>query len=81
MYSYIAEAGQVGVCWGMKGSNLMQPPDVVRLLKHNCIKMVRLYDADAGALRALANTGIKVGVSLPNGNLVDAGSMSYARQW
>ncbi|XP_047077874.1 glucan endo-1,3-beta-glucosidase 13-like [Lolium rigidum] len=77
-----SEAGAVGVCYGMVGSNLMQPPAVVQLLKNNGITMVRLYDADAGALGALANTGIKVGVSLPNQNLADAaGGMSYALQW
>lgn len=76
-----SEAGEAGVCWGMKGNDLMQPPDVVRLLQDNHIGMVRLYDADAGALRALAKTRIKVGVSLPNVNLGDAGSKLYAQRW
>lgn len=76
-----SEAGDVGVCYGMMDSNLIKPPAVVQLLKNNDIRMVRLYDANAEALLALANTGIKVGVSLPNGNLGDAGSMSYALQW
>jgi len=76
------EAGDVGVCYGMQGSDLMQPLDVVKLLKNNRIGMVRLYDANARALNALAKSGIKVGVSLPNENLADAaGDPSYARQW
>jgi len=70
------------VCYGMMGNNLMQPADVVKLLKSNGITMVRLYDANAEALRALANTGIKVGISLPNPNLADAaGGMPYALDW
>ncbi|KAM0924500.1 hypothetical protein ACQ4PT_004837 [Festuca glaucescens] len=77
-----SEAGEVGVCYGMMARNLIKPPAVVELLKRNGIKVVTLYDADPGALSALANTGIKVGVSLPNQYLADAaGDMSYARQW
>ncbi|XP_051220879.1 glucan endo-1,3-beta-glucosidase 13-like isoform X2 [Lolium perenne] len=81
-FSGSALAGEVGVCYGMLASHLMQPPAVVQLLKNNGITKVRLYNADAGALRALANTGIKVAVSLPNPNLVEAaGTMSYAVEW
>lgn len=77
-----SEAGEVGVCYGMLASHLMPPPEVVQLLQKNGITKVRLYDANAGALSALANSGIKVKVSLPNANLVDAaGSSSYALQW
>ncbi|CAM0884815.1 unnamed protein product [Alopecurus aequalis] len=79
-----SEAGEVGVCYGMLSSHLMQPSDVVQLLKKNGITKVRLYDANAGALSALANTGIKVKVSLPNGNLKDAagaGGTAYALRW
>ncbi|KAF7060354.1 hypothetical protein CFC21_067146 [Triticum aestivum] len=80
--TFFSEAGEVGVCYGMMGDNLPQPPAVVQLLKQHGITMVRLYDADAGGLRALANTGIKVGVSLPNDNIPDAASsMSYAVRW
>ncbi|XP_044950580.1 glucan endo-1,3-beta-glucosidase GV-like [Hordeum vulgare subsp. vulgare] len=77
-----SEAGDVGVCYGMMGDNLPQPPAVVQLLKQHGITMVRLFNADAGGLRALANTGIKVGVSLPNDNVAEAASsMSYAVRW
>uniref|UniRef100_A0ACD5TLE5 Uncharacterized protein n=1 Tax=Avena sativa TaxID=4498 RepID=A0ACD5TLE5_AVESA len=77
-----SEAGKVGVCYGMMGNNLLQPPDVVKLLKNNGITMVHLYDTDAGALNALANSGINVQVSLPNDLLADAaGGMAYAVQW
>ncbi|KAK1670303.1 hypothetical protein QYE76_058462 [Lolium multiflorum] len=81
-FSGSGQAGEVGVCYGMMASHLMQPPAVVQLLKNNGITNVRMYNADAGALRALANMGIKVGVSLPNQNLVEAASsMSYAVKW
>ncbi|CAM0870571.1 unnamed protein product [Alopecurus aequalis] len=77
-----SEAGEVGVCYGMKGDNLMQPPAVVQLLKRNGINSVSLYDADAAALDALANTGIRVSVSLPNEHLAEAAAcMCYARHW
>ncbi|EMS62685.1 Glucan endo-1,3-beta-glucosidase 13 [Triticum urartu] len=77
-----SEAGTVGVCYGMMASNLIKPPAVVQLLKKNGITMVHLYDANPEALTALANTNIKVGVSLPNQYLtLAAGSTLYALQW
>ncbi|XP_020186956.1 glucan endo-1,3-beta-glucosidase GII [Aegilops tauschii subsp. strangulata] len=77
-----SEAGTVGVCYGMMASKLIKPPAVVQLLKRNGITMVHLYDANPEALTALANTNIKVGVSLPNQYLaLAAGSTLYALQW
>ncbi|XP_047071400.1 glucan endo-1,3-beta-glucosidase 13-like [Lolium rigidum] len=77
-----SEGGELGVCYGMMASNLIKPPAVVQLLKMKGIKVVTLYDANPEALTALAGSGIKVGVSLPNQYLGDAaGDTSYAIQW
>ncbi|XP_062187742.1 glucan endo-1,3-beta-glucosidase 13-like [Phragmites australis] len=77
-----AEAGVVGVNYGRVANDLPGPASVVQLLKQNGITMVRVYDTDPKVLTALANTGIKVMVMLPNNNLTAAAANpSYALQW
>ncbi|KAG9133113.1 hypothetical protein Leryth_026306 [Lithospermum erythrorhizon] len=58
------------------------PTQVVALLKAQKIRHVRLYDADRGMLLALANTGIKVAIAVPNEQLLGIGqSNSTAAKW
>ena len=80
----VAEAdGDVGVSYGRVANDL--PPDqasVVDLLRRSAITKVRIYDANPDFLRSLANTGIKLMVSLPNEQLASvASSPPFARQW
>ncbi|CAN6381445.1 unnamed protein product [Urochloa humidicola] len=77
-----AEAGEIGVNYGMVGGDLPDPASVVRLLRKSGITSVRLYDANATVLKALANTGIKVMVMLPNHELAAvAAAPSRALRW
>lgn len=77
-----AEAGTVGVNYGRVANNLPNPAAVVQLLKQQGVAQVKLYDADPTVLRALANTGIKVVVALPNEQVAAAASRaSYALLW
>ena len=77
-----AEAGTVGVNYGRVANNLPSPAAVVQLLKQQGITQVKLYDTDPTVLRALANTGIKVVVALPNEQLAAVGTRaSYALAW
>lgn len=63
-------------------SDMPHPTQVAALLKAQNIRHVRLYDADRGMLTALANTGIKVIVSVPNEQLLGIGqSNSTAAKW
>lgn len=57
-------------------------PDVVAILKANQITHVRLYDADAHMLKALADSGIEVMVGVTNEEILGIGeSASKAASW
>ncbi|XP_057962949.1 glucan endo-1,3-beta-glucosidase 3-like isoform X2 [Malania oleifera] len=58
------------------------PTQVVALLKAQQIRHVRLYDADRAMLLALANSGIRVTVTVPNDELLGIGqSNATAANW
>ncbi|XVF26615.1 hypothetical protein REPUB_Repub14bG0033700 [Reevesia pubescens] len=72
----------IGVNIGTDLSDMPHPTQVVALLKAQQIRHVRLYNADRGMLVALANTGIRVMVSIPNDQLLGIGqSNSTAANW
>ncbi|CDP01635.1 unnamed protein product [Coffea canephora] len=76
------EEAFIGVNIGTDLSDMPDPTQVVALLKKQQIRYVRLYNADRGMLLALANTGIKVAVSVPNEQLLAIGqSNSTAANW
>ncbi|XP_022727982.1 glucan endo-1,3-beta-glucosidase 2-like [Durio zibethinus] len=72
----------IGVNIGTDLSDMPHPTQVVALLKAQQIRHVRLYNADQGMLVALANSGIRVMVSIPNEQLLGIGqSNSTAANW
>ncbi|CAA2965202.1 glucan endo-1,3-beta-glucosidase 1 [Olea europaea subsp. europaea] len=72
----------VGVNIGTDVSNLLSPADLIAFLQLQKITHVRLYDADAGILKALAKTKIRVIVSVPNNQLLAIGSSNVtAATW
>ncbi|KAG5240504.1 glucan endo-1,3-beta-glucosidase [Salix suchowensis] len=76
------EDGFIGVNIGTALSDMPSPTQVVALLKAQNIRHVRLYDADRALLLALANTGIRVTVSVPNDQLLGIGqSNASAANW
>ncbi|KAG6497143.1 hypothetical protein ZIOFF_045031 [Zingiber officinale] len=80
--SSVSEARNVGVNYGRVANNLPPATKVVALLKSNGIGHVKLYDADPSVLRALAGSGIKVVVSVPNELLASvAARPGFAQQW
>ncbi|XP_057784051.1 glucan endo-1,3-beta-glucosidase 3-like [Salvia miltiorrhiza] len=73
-----AQEAFVGVNIGTKVSS----SEAAALLKSHEIKHVRLYDADADMLLALANTSITVAVSVPNDQILGISlSNSTAAKW
>ncbi|XP_076881903.1 glucan endo-1,3-beta-glucosidase 3-like [Bidens hawaiensis] len=72
----------VGVNIGTSVTDMPNPTQVVALLKAQQIRHVRLYDADPAMLTALAGTGIRVTVSVPNQQLIAIGqSNATAANW
>ncbi|KAI4982222.1 hypothetical protein ZWY2020_022714 [Hordeum vulgare] len=75
-------AGTVGVNWGRVANDLPSPAAAQQLLKQHGIAQVKLYDTEPAVLRALANSGIKVVVALPNEQVAAAARRpSYALAW
>ncbi|XP_074365614.1 glucan endo-1,3-beta-glucosidase-like [Apium graveolens] len=58
--------GSIGVNYGRIADNLPEPSQVVKLLKSNGITRVKIFDADASVLSALAGSNISVTVCMPN---------------
>ncbi|KAI5074488.1 hypothetical protein GOP47_0010449 [Adiantum capillus-veneris] len=74
--------GFVGINYGTQFSASPSAAQVVDLLRRQSITNVRLYDANATILKALANTGIQVMVTVPNTQLLSVGeSNATAANW
>ncbi|EEF30317.1 Glucan endo-1,3-beta-glucosidase precursor, putative [Ricinus communis] len=72
----------IGINIGTDVSNMPPASDVVAILKTNQITHVRLYDADAHMLKALANSGIEVMVGITNEEVLGIGeSPAAAAAW
>ncbi|KAM0971322.1 hypothetical protein ACFX13_019529 [Malus domestica] len=71
-----------GVNWGQMSSHPLPPNNVVKMLKDNGIKKVKLFDADPTTMKALSGTGIDVMVGIPNEKLNKiAHDYATARKW
>ncbi|KAH6796368.1 hypothetical protein C2S51_037354 [Perilla frutescens var. frutescens] len=64
-------AGQVGVCFGRLGNNLPSVQRTLALYKKSNIRRMRLYDPHPPTLRALAGTGIRLMLGVPNDHIRD----------
>ncbi|MCO5553038.1 hypothetical protein L7F22_006558 [Adiantum nelumboides] len=74
--------GFVGINYGTQFSASPSAVQVVELLRRQSITNLRLYDANATVLKALANTGIQVMVTVPNTQLLSVGqSNTTAANW
>ncbi|EEF32127.1 glucan endo-1,3-beta-glucosidase 8 [Ricinus communis] len=72
----------IGVNWGNIASHPLPPDIVVKMLKDNNINRVKLFDADAWTVNALAGSGIEVMVAIPNNMLqYIADSVDNAKDW
>lgn len=59
----------LGVNWGTQASTPLDPKYIVKMLKDNKIKKVKLFDSDHWTVNHFAGTGIEVMLGIPNLNL------------
>ncbi|GAB2261094.1 hypothetical protein Droror1_Dr00011949 [Drosera rotundifolia] len=72
----------IGVNYGTMGDSLPSPAAVANFLKTNTvIDRVKLFDANPDILRAFANTGIAVTITVPNGNIPGLMTVEGAKGW
>ncbi|XP_028803236.1 glucan endo-1,3-beta-glucosidase-like [Neltuma alba] len=72
----------IGVNYGTVGDNLPPPPRVATFLKSQTnIDRVKIFDANPDILRAFANTGIAVTVTVGNGDIPSLAKLPAARSW
>ncbi|KAJ3681220.1 hypothetical protein LUZ60_015709 [Juncus effusus] len=72
----------LGVNYGTLGDNLPTPEESVQLLKKLNAGSVKLYDANPAILSALARTGLRVSIMVPNQIIPSiAASQSAADVW
>ncbi|XP_016468687.2 glucan endo-1,3-beta-glucosidase 14-like [Nicotiana tabacum] len=77
-----AFTGTYGVNYGRVSDNIPSPEDVVKLLRTNKIKNIRIYDADHRVLNAFKGSGIEINVCLPNELLKDISvNEALALEW
>nr|ACG28332.1 glucan endo-1,3-beta-glucosidase 5 precursor [Zea mays] len=74
-------AGALGVNWGTMATHQLPTATVVRMLEDNGIRKVKLFDADAGPMDALAGTSVEVMVAIPNNMLDMMTDYGTARDW
>ncbi|XP_062211981.1 glucan endo-1,3-beta-glucosidase 8-like [Phragmites australis] len=74
-------AGGLGVNWGTMATHQLPPRTVVRMLHDNGIRKVKLFDADAEPMDALAGSGVEVMVAIPNNMLDMMTDYDTAREW
>lgn len=79
---YLVVDGGLACNWGLQASHPLPPDIVVKLMKDNGFNKVKLFEADPGAMEALAKSGIQVMVGIPNDMLAGiASSVTVAEKW
>ncbi|KAK8479207.1 hypothetical protein V6N11_046087, partial [Hibiscus sabdariffa] len=75
-------AQNLGVNWGVISSHPLDPEIVVKMLKDNGIKRVKIFHAEPQVLNALAGTDLEVMVGIPNEALESLSqNYSLAQAW
>ncbi|XP_050372164.1 glucan endo-1,3-beta-glucosidase 14-like [Argentina anserina] len=78
---FVQRAEALGINYGQLGDNLLQPQQVVSLLKSNNITEARIYDTNPQILSAFANSDIELIVTVENDMLNQMTNSEAAVQW
>ncbi|XP_061356017.1 glucan endo-1,3-beta-glucosidase [Gastrolobium bilobum] len=80
--SFAATANKIGVNYGTVADNLPPPSRVAAFLKsQTTIDRVKIFDANADILRAFADTGIAVTVTVGNDDIPSLSKLPAAQSW
>ncbi|WCJ19612.1 Glucan endo-1 3-beta-glucosidase [Euphorbia peplus] len=72
----------IGVNYGTIANNLPPPTEVANFLKtKTIIDSIKIFDTNADILKAFANTGIFVTVTVGNGDIPKLSELGAAKQW
>ncbi|KAL2928716.1 Glucan endo-1 3-beta-glucosidase [Bienertia sinuspersici] len=72
----------IGVNYGTVADNLPPPAQVAEFLKtKTSINKIKLFDANPDIVRAFANSGIGVTITVPNGEIPNLVQLPGAQQW
>ncbi|KAA8539456.1 hypothetical protein F0562_026148 [Nyssa sinensis] len=79
---HFSPVNSIGVNYGTLGDNLPPPAQVAAFIKdRTIIDRVKIFDTNPDILRAFANTGISVTVTVPNGEVPGLANPRIARRW
>ncbi|XP_071713631.1 glucan endo-1,3-beta-glucosidase-like [Rutidosis leptorrhynchoides] len=82
LFLIVPIVSSIGVNYGTQGDNLPSPATVAQFLKSNTIiDRIRIFDINPDIIKAFANTGILVSITIPNGDIPSLTDPWNARQW
>ncbi|XP_047322628.1 glucan endo-1,3-beta-glucosidase-like [Impatiens glandulifera] len=72
----------IGVNYGMWADNLPNPAQVAQFVRdRTSIDRVKIFDSNPEVIRAFANTGILLSITIPNGDIPSLANTRVARRW
>lgn len=75
-------AATIGIGYGTSGDNLPPTEQVVQFLKTLNVTKVKIYNTDANVIRAFANSGMDLSITVPNGDIIHmATDMTFTQNW
>ncbi|PPD93817.1 hypothetical protein GOBAR_DD09168 [Gossypium barbadense] len=78
----VTDGRDIGVCYGLNGTNLPSPNDVINLYKTCQIDNIRIYEPFPQVLEALRESGISVAIGPRNEDIESlAVSQDAANAW